>query len=94
MSQKSLATVTVGDLRDNTSAVLDQVRHATQPTMVLDTKEPAVVMLSLEAFEKAEHDTRLLRRLAQGEAEIAAGEGYSLASVMDDADKILHRKKL
>ena len=40
-------------------------------------------------YEKSEHERALLRLLATGEKEIAAGEGHSLSSVMKEADAIL-----
>jgi hypothetical protein len=46
-------------------------------------------MQSVEAYEKREREWELLRLLAAGEREIAAGEGHSLASVMKEADALL-----
>ena len=45
--------------------------------------------MSVEAYERTESERLLLRRLAKGEAEIAAGEGYDLDSVLADADRLL-----
>lgn len=47
------------------------------------------VMQSIEAYKKRERELELLRLLAAGEREIAAGEGHSLASVMKEADALL-----
>jgi hypothetical protein len=48
-------------------------------------------MLSIEAYEQAEHERQLLRLLARGEKEIAAGRGYDLDEVLDEADALLAR---
>jgi PHD/YefM family antitoxin component YafN of YafNO toxin-antitoxin module len=49
----------------------------------------AAVMLSVEAYERAEHDRELLRILAEGEKGIEAGEGFDLDSVLAEADALL-----
>jgi hypothetical protein len=45
-----------------------------------------VAPFSLEAYERAEHERQLLRLLARGEKEIAAGQGYDLEEVLDETD--------
>lgn len=42
-----------------------------------------------EAYARAEQDRELLRLLARGEKEIAAGKGHSLAAVLAEADALL-----
>jgi hypothetical protein len=46
-------------------------------------------MMSAEAYERAEHDRELLRLLARGEKEIAAGKGHGLDAVLAEADALL-----
>jgi PHD/YefM family antitoxin component YafN of YafNO toxin-antitoxin module len=89
MENRFLTRVTVSDLQANASAVLAEVRAAKAPTAILEGEQPAVVLMSLVAFEKAEEETRILKRLAKGELEIAAGTGHELAEVLADADRIL-----
>ncbi len=48
--------------------------------------------VSIEAFERAEQERHLLRLLARGEKEIAAGEGYDLDDVLGEADTLLARR--
>jgi hypothetical protein len=50
-----------------------------------------VAPFSLEAYERAEHERQLLRLLARGEKEIAAGQGYDLEEVLDETDALLAR---
>ncbi len=47
--------------------------------------------MSVEAYERGEHERQLLRLLARGEKEIAAGQGYDLNEVLDEADALLAR---
>jgi hypothetical protein len=49
------------------------------------------VILSVETYEQGEHERQLLRLLARGEKEIAAGQGYDLDEVLDEADALLAR---
>jgi hypothetical protein len=46
-------------------------------------------MLSVESYERSEHERQLLLMLARGEREIAAGAGHDLASVLAEADALL-----
>jgi len=46
-------------------------------------------MLSVKAYEQAEHERKILRLLARGEREIAAAKGYDLDEVLAEADRLL-----
>ena len=48
-------------------------------------------MMSAETYARSEHDRELLRLLARGEKEIAAGKGHSLDAVLAEADALLAR---
>jgi hypothetical protein len=50
------------------------------------------VILSVEAYEKGEQEREILRLLARGEKEIAAGKGFDLDSVLAGADTLLGTK--
>ena len=60
--------------------------------MITQRGRAAAVLLSVEAYEAAEHERYLLRLLAKGDREIAAGRGYDLDAVRADADELLARK--
>ena len=81
----------VTDLRQDAAAALKRVRASKQPLVITQRGRAVAVMLSVEAYEKAEHERQLLRLLARGEKEIAAGQGYDLDEVLNDADAILRR---
>ena len=49
-------------------------------------------MVSIETYKAAEHEREVLRLLAKGHRDIAAGKGYDLDSVLADADALLDRK--
>jgi prevent-host-death family protein len=81
----------VTDLRQDAAAALKRVRATRQPLVITQRGRAAAVLLSIEAYERAEHERQLLRMLARGEKEIAAGQGYDLDEVLDEADALLAR---
>lgn len=46
-------------------------------------------MLSVREYERVEYEREILRALARGEQEIAAGEGHDLDSVLEEVDAVL-----
>ena len=48
-------------------------------------------MISVEEYERSEHERELLRLLVQGEKEITAGKGHALEDVLKDAERLLAR---
>lgn len=81
--------VPVSDLRQDAAGVLNRVRKSRQPVVITQRGRAAVVMLSLEEYERSEEERRILHLLARGEKEIEAGSGHSLDDVMRDADAFL-----
>jgi len=81
--------VPITDLRQNSSAVLKRVRASRQPLIITQRGRAAAVMLSVEEYERAENERQILRLLARGEKEIAAGKGYDLDEVLGEADRLL-----
>lgn len=84
--------IPVTDLRQGAAAALRKVRSSKQPLVITQRGRATAVMLSIEAFEHAEHERQLLRLLARGEREIAAGRGYDLEAVLREADALLARE--
>jgi prevent-host-death family protein len=81
----------VTDLRQDAAGALKRVRASKQPIVITQRGRAAAIMLSVEAYERAEHERQLLRLLARGEKEIATGRGYDLSEVLDEADALLTR---
>jgi len=46
-------------------------------------------MISVEAYERAEHERQILRLLARGEREIRAGKGHDLNDGREEGDRLL-----
>ena len=81
--------IPVTDLRQGAAAVLKQVKSSRQPAVITQRGRAAAVLLSMESYERSEHDRQLLRLLARGEQEIAAGKGFDLDEVLAEADALL-----
>ncbi len=81
--------IPVTDLRQDAAAALKRVRASKQPVIITQRGRAAAVLLSVEVYERAEHERQILLLLARGEREIAAGKGYDLNDVLEEADRLL-----
>ncbi|MCH8215757.1 MAG: type II toxin-antitoxin system Phd/YefM family antitoxin [Planctomycetes bacterium] len=81
--------VPISVLRQDAALVLKSVQNSQQPLIITQRGRAAAIMLSVESYEKSEHERELLRLLAKGEKEIAENQGYSLDSVLKEADSLL-----
>jgi prevent-host-death family protein len=81
----------VTDLRQDAAAALARVRASRGPLVITQRGRAAAVMLSLEAYERSEHERQILHLLAKGEREIARGKGHDLADVLAEADRLLSK---
>jgi prevent-host-death family protein len=81
--------VPVTDLRQDAAAVLKKLQESEEPLVITQRGRATAVLLNLDAYERSQHERELLRLLALGEREIAKKEGYSLDSVLREADALL-----
>ncbi len=81
--------IPITDLRQDAANVLRRVRDSNEPVFITQRGRATAVMMSAEAYERSEHERELLRLLARGEKEIAAGNGHRLNDVLDEADEVL-----
>ena len=81
--------IPVTDLRQDAAAVFKKLQGSGGPLVVTQRGRAIAVIQSVDAYEKSELERELLRILAAGEKEIAEGSGYTLASVLDEADALL-----
>ncbi len=81
--------VPVTDLRQDAAGVLKRLKKSQDPLVITQRGRAAAVLLSLDAYERSQQEREILRLLARGEKEIASGKGYSLESVMKEADVLL-----
>ena len=83
--------VPISDLRQDAALVLKPVQNSDQPLVITQRGRAAAVLLSIEGYERSEHERELLRLLAKGEKEIAENKGVSLDSVLKEADSLLQK---
>ena len=81
--------IPVTDLRQDAAAALKRLQASRQPVVITQRGRAAAVLLSIEEYERGEHERQLLRVLARGEQEIAAGKGFDLDAVLAEADTLL-----
>jgi prevent-host-death family protein len=81
--------IPITDLRQDAAAALKRVRSSKQPVVITQRGRAAAILLSMEAYERSEHERQLLRLIALGEKEIAAGKGSDLDVVLAEADALL-----
>jgi len=85
--------IPITDLRQDATAVVRRVTASREPLVITQRGRAAAVMVSLEAYERSQHELELLRILARGEKEIEAGKGYELEEVLAEANSLLKEKK-
>ena len=81
--------IPITNLRQEAAEVLQSVQSSQEPIVVTQRGRAAAVLLGIDAYERAQHERRILRLLARGEREIEEGAGHSLSSVLQEADAIL-----
>ena len=90
---KAPKIIPISDLRQNASKVVRGVSSSGEPVFITQRGRAAAVMVSMQAFEASQHELDILRLLARGEKEIAAGVGYELEQVWEEADRFLETAK-
>ncbi len=79
----------ISDLRKDTAAAMKRIKAAKRPLIITQRGRAAAVIISVAAYERSERERELLRQLAQGEREMAAGKGYDLESILAEAETFL-----
>ena len=83
---KQPAVISLSALQQDASAAFKRVRKSKRPLLVTQRGKPAAVLLSLNAYKRSEEERKILKLLALGEREIAAGRGFDLDEVLAEAD--------
>ena len=81
--------IPITDLRKDAAAAVKRLKSSRQPVVITQRGRAAAVLLSMETYERSEHERQLLHLLARGEQEITAGRGYDLDEVLAEADALL-----
>ncbi len=86
--------IPISDLRQNASDVVKSVSSSREPVFITQRGRAAAVMVSMEVYNNTQNEMDILRSLAKGEKEIAAGIGYELDEILKEADRYLEAAKL
>ena len=81
--------IPISDLRQDTAGVIRRVTASKEPVVITQRGRASAVLVSAETYERTQHENEILRILAKGDAEIAAGLGRDAADVMAEARSLL-----
>ncbi|PKQ28982.1 MAG: prevent-host-death family protein [Actinobacteria bacterium HGW-Actinobacteria-10] len=86
----SLPTIIpISDLRQDTAGIIKRVAASDEPVVITQRGRASAVLVSADAYERTQHENEILRILARGDAEIAAGVGRDAEDVMAEAREFL-----
>ncbi|MEI7814453.1 MAG: type II toxin-antitoxin system Phd/YefM family antitoxin [Coriobacteriia bacterium] len=83
------AIVPISDLRQDTAGIIKRVSAGDEPVVITQRGRATAVLVSAQAYERTQHENAILRILAQGDADIAAGIGRNAEDVMAEARALL-----
>lgn len=84
--------IPVSDLRQDAANLLKRLNKNNEPLIITQRGRAAAVLIGVEAYEEFEREKELLRILAEGEREVALGEGYDIDTVFAEADVLLTKE--
>ena len=81
--------VPISELRQDASGIVKRASASGEPVFITQHGRASAVLMSAGAYERTQRELEILRRLAQGEVDIAAGKGHDLDAVMAEVDELL-----
>lgn len=85
---KAPRIIPISDLRQNASDVVRRASSSREPVFITQRGRAAAVLVSMEYYERSQHEREILRLLALGEKEIEAGVGHDLNDVLEEARRL------
>jgi prevent-host-death family protein len=83
------AIIPISDLRQDAAGVIKRVAASSEPVVITQRGRAAAVLVSAEAYDRMQYENDILRALARGDAEVAAGLGPDAEDVMAEARAML-----
>ena len=74
-------SVAVSDFHQDPAGELKRMKGRRSPLVITQRGRAAAIMMSVEAYERGQHERLMLHRLALGEREIRARKGAGLRRV-------------
>ncbi len=81
--------IPISDLRQDTAGIIKRVTASDEPVVITQRGRASAVLVSADAYERTQRENEILRILARGDAEIAAGLGRDADDVMAEARRLL-----
>ena len=82
--------IRISDLRRDAARISKRVVATDEPVVITQRGRTSAVLVSVDAYERTQHENEILRILAEGDAEIAAGLGHEADDVMAEARALLN----
>jgi len=79
------AIIPISDLRQDAAGIIRRVAASDEPVVITQRGRASAVLVSADAYERTQHENEILRMLARGDAEVAAGIGRDAEDVMAEA---------
>lgn len=83
------AIIPISDLRQDAAGVIRRVVATDQPVVITQRGRASAVLVSADAYERIQYENDLLRVLARGDAEMAAGLGRDADDVLAEVRVLL-----
>jgi prevent-host-death family protein len=83
--------VPISELRQDASGIVKRAASSGDPIFITQHGRASAVLVSAGTYARTQRELEILRILAQGEADIAAGVGHDLDVVMAEVDELLDR---
>ena len=83
--------VPISELRQDASAIIKRASSTGDPVFITQRGRASAVLQSAGAYAQTQRELQILRILAQGEADMAAGVGFDMDVVMAEADALLEQ---
>ena len=83
--------IPISDLRQDAAGVIKRAAASDEPVFITQRGRASAVLVSSTAYQRTQRELEILRVLARGEAEIAAGVGHDLDDVLEEARLLLAR---
>ena len=83
--------IPISDLRQDAAGVIKRAAASDEPVFITQRGRASAVLVSSTAYQRTQRELEILRVLARGEVEIAAGVGHDLDDVLEEARMLLAR---
>lgn len=81
--------IPISDLRKDAAELIGGLKSSNDRIIITQRGRAAAVLVSVDEYERSQRETEILRLLARGDKEIAAGKGHNLEAVLSEADSLL-----